>query len=239
MLVLGCGSLLSSYVSAGASNHKNRLAALLEVLRSDDAPRVLALWDGAPTVDPRDASLFRGLVCAAVAVCPQPLPNPMPSPDHIAGSTVPTLHDCCLHNSLTRLTYWPSSLFEAGILDSNWCWQASARSRHGCSKSSQHSVLLFQEAWNRHGFDLDAHWDFPALVSVLSALLLATSHWKSATKYQDALLVQASACLAALPCALLVLLAPAYTRTPATPQKSRVDKRRCCLRCSALSCLYL
>jgi hypothetical protein len=67
-MTLACGSVLSSYVSAGAPNHKNRLAALLEVLSSEDAPRVLALWDGAPTIGTRDASLLQSLVRAALVV---------------------------------------------------------------------------------------------------------------------------------------------------------------------------
>ena len=66
--MLGCGSALLDNVSGEAPDHKKRLATLLEVLRSDDAPRVLALWDGVPKVNHRQhlASIWRRLVRAAV-----------------------------------------------------------------------------------------------------------------------------------------------------------------------------
>jgi hypothetical protein len=58
-----------------------------------------------------------------------------------------------------------------------------------------------QESWGRHEFDLDARWDLPALVSVLSALLVASLRQKKPSKYQQSVLLQASACLANSPCA--------------------------------------
>ncbi len=58
------------------------------------------------------------------------------------------------------------------------------------------------DAWGRRGFHLNAHWDCPALVSVLSALLLVSSRLKKPSTYQQGLLLQASANLATLPCAL-------------------------------------
>ncbi len=43
-------------------------------------------------------------------------------------------------------------------------------------------------------------WEFPAVVSVLSALLHAQTQLKEPNPYQHALLLQASAQLASLPC---------------------------------------
>ena len=74
-------------------------------------------------------------------------------------------------------------------------------------------MLASQEAWAQHGFDMDAHWDYPALVSMLSGLLLASTRMKKPSGYQHRLLLQASACLTTFPCAPIpalgaLLLAP-------------------------------
>ncbi len=57
------------------------------------------------------------------------------------------------------------------------------------------------------------HWNLPALVSALSALLAASSLLEKPSKYQQNLLLQGSACLTSFPCAspppFLMLLTPA------------------------------
>ncbi len=66
--MLACGSALLDYVSIEAPDHIERLDTLLEVLYSDDAPQVLAMWDGEPNVDDChfEATMRQRLVRAAV-----------------------------------------------------------------------------------------------------------------------------------------------------------------------------
>ncbi len=55
--------------------------------------------------------------------------------------------------------------------------------------------------WSTEAFE-DDHWDFPAVVSVLSALLHAHARVDEPILHQQALLLRASAQLASMPCAL-------------------------------------
>ena len=59
-----------------------------------------------------------------------------------------------------------------------------------------------QKSWIKHNIiDTDALSDLWALVAALSAFLLAHSHEKKPSLYRRALLLQASAQLATMPCA--------------------------------------
>ncbi len=46
-------SLLWAFFSHKEGDQKRRLTSVLAALRGSDAPRLLALWDGSPKVDPR------------------------------------------------------------------------------------------------------------------------------------------------------------------------------------------
>ncbi len=65
-----------------------------------------------------------------------------------------------------------------------------------------HLVPVWQKSWKKHAtIDTDALSDLWALVAALSAYLLAHSRETKPTLYRRALLLQASAQLATMPCA--------------------------------------
>ena len=80
-----------------------------------------------------------------------------------------------------------------------------AHSRRQCSVEaklrSESRAVCTQRLWRLSSFDATALWDSCTLVSALSALLRAHARLEEPSPYQQALLLQASAQLATLPCA--------------------------------------